>query len=193
MRERQAPAITALPFELVGEEGHGQPRAAQDRADDTIEAVRDDLHLGAVPTAELEKGREAGVDAHGADLLVERLGRRAQQRNLARPCIRARKFVRLAKLPRSPATPGRRSVRADGPWDRPERRCRRSRPEHASLEFVCLACFDGSNRCRLGASDVERLGSREKPGVAIGRNPVCLHATWLPNLRRPPSRLLILS
>ena len=84
MRERKPPTITALPFELVGKEGHGQPRAAQDRTDDAIEAVGNDLHIRATPTAELEKGREAGVDPHGADLLVERLWRRAQQGDLAR-------------------------------------------------------------------------------------------------------------
>ena len=153
MRERKAPAITALPFELVGKEGHGKPRAAQDRADDAIEAVGNDLHIRAVSTAELEKGRKAGVDPHGADLLVERLGRRAQQGNLARHAFARGNFSALPScLDLPPRRVGeafeqavRGIVRSDGAVEVDQ-----NTPVWSS---VCLACFDGSNPFPLGAVD----------------------------------------
>src|SRR6516225_1462105 len=84
MRKPEAPAITILPFELVGEEGHGKARGTQGCTNDAIEAIGDDLHFGPAPPTEIEKYRKSRVDTDGVDLLVENLGRHAQQRRLAR-------------------------------------------------------------------------------------------------------------
>src|SRR5947207_5944089 len=190
MRERKPPAITALPFELVGIEGNGQPRAAQDRADDAIEAVGNNLHIRAPPAAELEKGREAGVDPHGADLLVERLWRRAQQGDLARHAFARGNLSALPGCLDLPPRwigevleqPVRWIVRSNGTVEVDQ-----NTPVWSSFGLHALKAQTDAGSARL---IVERPGSREKSGVAIGRNPVPARNV-LPCLMRPPWGRLI--
>src|SRR5262249_45344614 len=84
VRKGQAPATSALPFELIGEKGYGNSSPAQDRADDAVETIRDYLHIGAVLSAERQERRKSRINPYPADLAVERLGGRAKQRNLLR-------------------------------------------------------------------------------------------------------------
>src|SRR5262245_36381190 len=62
MGEPEAPTIASQPFELIGEERHREACFAQSRTNDAIEAVGDDLYLGPVSLAELEKCWKARVD-----------------------------------------------------------------------------------------------------------------------------------
>ena len=81
--KRQAPAIAALPLQPVCEERKRKPLALQDGSHEAIETVRDDSHNHALPSAKAHERMKAGIDPHIANLVVELLGRRAQQGHLA--------------------------------------------------------------------------------------------------------------
>ena len=115
-RQRSPPCHSSL-LAKKGTESRALRRAALTTRSKPSETI---FTSAPARAAELEKRREAGVDPHGADLLVERLGRRAQQRDLSRHAFARGNSVRLAKLPRPARHAGsakrssRRSVGSSG-------------------------------------------------------------------------------